>query len=743
MKELLLTQINANQTQINADFQSKYLRPSACNLRESALKFLIFVFVLYSFPCNCAAQEKMEAPVTVNGDTVEYDASGKDVVAIGNVSVQYKGSKLTCDKLTVNTTTKDSQAEGHVRIEDAKGVMEGERGKYNFNAKSGSVENAEFRSSPYFGKAKNVQKISDAEFIANRGYFTSCDYQKPHYRIKAKTIDFFPEDKVITKNAVFYVQDLPLAYLKKYSHSLKEPMMHVQFMPGKSKDWGAFLLSAWRYQVTDHVQGRIYADYREKLGSAEGFGANYDTDNFGRGDFKFYYTQERPKNFNEGDPAEFERYLVRSRHKWDIDERTNLVSEYYKITDSKRVIYGGEYSILKDYFYREYEKDTQPSSYALYHHAFDYSGIDVMVQKRVNRWYSSYTEKLPEIKYNLSSVQVGETPFYFEHNSSLANLNQKNAVHSSPEGVNLTRFDTTNKISLPTKVSFLQFRPFAGTQETFYDKGADGESIAPRTMFLAGADVSTKFYRVFNLKSEFLKMQFNGLRHVITPTIGYTYQHDPTVSSNHIRQIDGIDSLSRSNSASLGLSNKLQTKRDNKSVDFADFNITNAYTFKTEGNNGGNLGNFLFDLTVLPYSWMRFDTDATYDHRNDYFTNANYDVNFNLASNKTIGLGQRYQRKGGNEITNSFDWRFTPKWRLALYQRRNIGHDPSVKKGLREQEYTISRDLHCWQMDFSYNVKRGEGETIWLIFRLKAFPEMEFVLDQSYHGPKAGSQSNS
>ncbi|HTZ11213.1 MAG TPA: hypothetical protein VMD04_02390, partial [Candidatus Margulisiibacteriota bacterium] len=58
----------------------------------------------------------------------------------------------------------------------------------------------------------------------------------------------------------------------------------------------------------------------------------------------------------------------------------------------------------------------------------------------------------------------------------------------------------------------------------------------------------------------------------------------------------------------------------------------------------------------------------------------------------------------------------------------------------REQEYTISRDLHCWIMDITFNTKQNEGSTIFFAFRLKAFPEMQFGFNQSYSGPKSGAQ---
>ncbi len=111
----------------------------------------------------------VDQPVIVNGDTVEYLADNKEVQASGKVVVDYKGTILRCDKLTVNTQTKDAVAEGHVRIEDPKSTMEGEKIIYNFNTKIGTVANASFISPPYFGKAQKVDKVSDTHFIAAKG----------------------------------------------------------------------------------------------------------------------------------------------------------------------------------------------------------------------------------------------------------------------------------------------------------------------------------------------------------------------------------------------------------------------------------------------------------------------------------------------------------------------------------------------------------------------------------------------
>jgi len=729
----------------------------------NAKRLLLFIcslaFYVFTFTFTCYAQEGKEEAIIVNGDTVEYSTTGKEVTATGNVSVINKGAKLTCHKLTVNTQTKDAEAEGNVRLEDAKGVIEGKKMKYNFQTKIGTIIDSDFRANPYFGKAEKVDKVSDSEFIARRGFLTTCNYDNPHYRIKSKKMDIFPDDKVQTKDDRFYIGRVPLLYVPQYNHSLKDPLMHVQLMPGKSKDWGAYMLSAWRYNITEDVKGRIYLDYRATKGVAEGFGTNYSTSDFGKGDFKYYYTQERDHSLDKTNraPRIFERYLIRWRHQANIDERTNLTAEYYKITDSKMAISGSEHNLLKDYFFREYEKDAQPISYLLFHHSFNYSSMDFFMQKRTNRWYSAgYLEKLPEIKYSLPSFTIGNTPFYIDNSSSLGNYNKKNTSTMTPTAndtnpnAHVNRLDTSNKLSLPMKVAFVQFTPYAMNRETFYDKRAVTSTIAPRTVFYSGADMSTKFYRIFNVNSDLLGLNINGLRHIITPTVGYAFNHEPTVANSKLRQIDGVDSVSRSNSASLGLSNKLQTKRNNQSLDLLDLNVNTNYAFKpkTGAKRGSSLSDFFFDLKLLPYSWLSINADATYTHsglRSDFkyhhFSNANYDINFDFGKERSFGMGQRYQLKGGNEITYNTKWRLSPKWKFSAYQRYYRGHETNRARGLREYEYSISRDLHCWTWDIIYNVKRGYGDSILFVFTLKAFPELEFNFNQDYRAPKPGSQS--
>jgi len=310
---------------------------------------------------------------------------------------------------------------------------------------------------------------------------------------------------------------------------------------------------------------------------------------------------------------------------------------------------------------------------------------------------------------------------------------------STTPNVHVNRIDTTNKVSLPMKISFLQITPFTGIRETIYDADMNADARA-RTIFLTGADMSTKFYRVFDVKTNAFGLDINQLRHVITPTVGYAYDHKPTVRASALRQIDSVDDISYSNNRfSLGLTNALQTKRDKKSVDLVLLNVTSTYYLRPKAGPGSYLDDISFDLEAKPYSWVSFMSDGVYSHRYEYFKNLNYDLSFNFASERSLGIGQRCLHGGSNEITFSFDWRMTPKWKFGLYERYRMNEVPGYPRGMRYQEYRATRDLHCWQMQMAYTVEPDHGTGIWIILSLKAFPETAFKFDQTYHAPKSGA----
>jgi len=678
-------------------------------------------------------------PIEVNGDRVEFFAESNKVTAEGNVVIKYQDTRLTCKKVTVYTQTKEAFAEGDAHLYSSKGEISGENLTYNFDKQTGMLYDAKLTAIPFYGAGKSIQKINANEMLANQAYITTCDLEKPHYRLRSKQVQIFPGNKVVAKNVSMVIGDTPIFYIPKYVQVLNDKRPWVAVTPGYDKKWGMYLLQAWRYYFDENAKGVIHLDYREKKDFASGFDYSYKMVNFGEGIIRTYYMNERsiqskriwdePRN-----TVVKERFKGEWRHKWQIAPQTQAIWQYYKLKDRE---------FLKDYFKREYEKVPDPKSFFLLTHTLPSATLSFDVEKRVNNFFAT-TEKLPEIKLDTIDQKIGESRFYFKNLTSFAQLDSKTAqpAATDPKGKKTERLDSYNQFSHQEKIGFIETRPYIAMRQTYFsrDNGPDSTNLV-RGIFYSGVDLSTKFYRLFDAQTNFANLGINKLRHVITPSVSYAYIHPPTIPYSKLTAFDEVDTIDRKNQVTLSLENKLQTKRDGGSVDLLRWFLTDDYVTKNKSARG-RFQLLKSDLEIKPYNWLYFSTDSEYNTKADKFRAVNFDFSAAGGDHWNIGLGQRYQRDIlnqttlGRQTTAEMAYRLNPKWKVRAYERFEAkGHS------LKEQEYTIYRDLHCWTMEVTFNSTRREGNSIWIIFRIKAFPKMGFEFNNSYHQRKAGSQS--
>ncbi|MEW6170957.1 MAG: putative LPS assembly protein LptD [Candidatus Omnitrophota bacterium] len=721
--------------------------------------FLITVIIFLFFTVKIQAEDNKKIPIIINGDVVEYLAEDKKVSATGNVEVIYQNTKLKCDKITVFTETKEGIAEGHVKVEDAKGTIFAEKIVYNFETQTGKLVDANFIYLPFYGKAESMTKAGPNELDVDNGYITSCDRADPHYRIRSKQIQIFPGDRVTAKNVVFLVGKMPILYIPKFSQSLKKDDRRPSFSitPGHSSEWGMYVLSYWRYKLNENVKGKLRLDWRDRKGFAPGLDINYKTKQLGEGNLRFYYINERDgRNGALVLPEEMEKYRIQGRHRWQIDKKTLVIGEIDKYRDK---------NFIKDYFYREYEKNMQPRSYILLTHTTTDVVLSALMQKRVNR-FNNEIERLPELKLETFNSRIGQSPIYYKSQSSVSNLTHKFPSPTDLKYDNI-RFDTYQQFSLPQKIFFLEFTPFVGARETYFRRsadrvGADVNKDINRFVFYTGASLSTKFYRVFDVKSKFLGIEINKLRHIITPSIGTSYNHEPTFPSARLIQFDEVDNIARNHGVGLSLENRLQTKRTDAPWDLVRFLINTSYSVKPEGSHS-QFGDVVLDLEMAPYSWLRLYADATINVQKLQLntvpiTNevieikrgqaelANFDMVIAPHKDFSFGGGYRYQKEQSSLITGQVSWTATKNWKFRMYERFE-----AETGDLQEQEYAIVRDLHCWTMEVTLNKKKfkeyfdatrhkhHDETTIWVILKLKAFPDVGLNFETGYNSPRTQS----
>ncbi|MBF0331504.1 MAG: LPS assembly protein LptD [Candidatus Omnitrophica bacterium] len=682
------------------------------------------------------AAPKNAEPVELNGDSIEYKAEEGKFVASGHVYLKQNGAVLFCDKLEFYRDKKEAHAEGNVVLDSDQGKIWAEKAFYNFNTKKGEFTNARLLADPIYGRARSIVKVRDNYYVINSGYLTTSDFDDPEYRVRSKTIDVYPGDKAIARDNVLYFGSVPVMYWPKYTQDLSGKRPLFSLTPGYKKEFGGFALMSYHTKLTDRIDTTYHVDYRELKGLAWGVDAGYDANPYGQGLLRTYYMNEQTTDAHRGweqntQPViEHQRYRVELRHKWDIDPATTFIGQYYKQTDA---------AFTQKYFPGEYYADQSPPTYALLTHVTPATTSYVRTDMRINR-FESTVERLPEVGFSLSNQKIADTGLYFKSTNTATDLLKQDPSPSDNQN-RTQRIDSDNELSRPFKAGFLEFRPFVGTEETYYSRTLyrpNDDSV--RTVFRTGSDVSTKFYKIYDVNYNKYGVEINRLRHVITPTIGYLYQHEPTLTSDKLFQYDIIDSRDRIDKFSLGFENKLQTKRGGQSVDLLRALLTTDFRLK-DNPTPGSFGDVTLKTDLVPNKYVSFFSDATYSSDYHYLSTANGDVYINSQKNWTLDLGRRYTHGQDDLLRAQWEYKFNPKWRTYVYESWNAQNGKS-----QEQRYAFIRDLHSWEVEFAFSDKNKKvletngGTELWLIFRLKAFPSIATGRGTMFSRTQPGAQ---
>lgn len=677
------------------------------------------------------------APIVVNGDKVEYSSDAKTITASGNVSVNYNEVTLTCEKIIVHTDTQLGICDGNVVITQPGTTFKGERIEYNFALKTGKIVTGRISSDPIYGYAEDAEKVSDKEVILRKGYVTTCDLEHPHYRVSARRIRLYLDDKVVAEDVVLYIGDVPVFYLPYYIQPLADLKTKITVTPGYRDEWGYYALTAYRYYINEQFKGYLQLDYRTKKGIAGGIDNKYDFGKLGDGNVKFYYMQENDVTAMDksGEPLD-ERYRFAYKHKIDLPAETTGTMEFNKLSDA---------DIIKDYFFNELDEGWVPDNYISLITRQENFSFELMGRKRFDDFYN-VVERLPQAHLEIYSQQLWDTKFYYYNDIQAANLLKRYSNDENIEDEYSYRFNTYNKFFYAAKVfKALYVTPYIATTQTYYSKNRWDDLNVWRQIYEYGVDLSLTFFKVYDYESS--TADLHKIRHVVNPVIGYHRRPQPTVSAENLIQFDSIDAYETESVITMSLENKLQTKRKSgdlmKSVDIVRFIVSTEYQERLKKRSLASKGDGRFedvnlDFEFRPYDWLFAKSDITlYTKKGEgeIVKTANTDLVYNLKDKFDLGMGHRYENSSNgsaSQFTVESHYKLNKDWSFRVYER----FDAHLKEW-QEQEYTVYKDLHCWLAEFNFNIR--DGFAFWVVFRLKAFPEIPIGFERSYRRPSPGA----
>ena len=749
------------------------------NLRLPLVLILLCLFAGMKQVAAQVVQPSLDIESQSAGSEIDYDETNGVWTATNKVVVRYADTSgltvLTADNATINRKTGDIFAQGSVRVQRENETWVGDRLHYNYQTHQMEGDKFRLGQSPFYVAGEALHGVGEGTNAVYQGtnvVMTTDDYYQPLMKVRAKRFTIVPGNYIEAHNATLYVGKVPVFFLPYYHHSLVHEQNEFSFLPGYRSLYGPYLLSSYNWFLNDQLSGALHLDYRETRGLAAGPDFNFRLGQFGDGTLRYYYARDQKPGVDPGNGTP----LPNDRQRFYINYSANPLTN---LTIMSQVAYQTDPFIIRDFFESEYRKNIQPATFVDANQFWQNWSLDALAQPRINPFWET-VERLPDVRLTGFRQQIGNSPFYYESESSLGYFRRLYSSSSTNLNTNMfgisgiggasdyaaARADTFHQITLPeTFFGWLNVTPRVGGRFTYYN---DVEPIAAsnlstnisRGVFNTGAEVSFTASRVWpGVENHFWDV--DGLRHIFQPSMNYVYIPRPSALPSQLPQFDyeqinslrltplefpeynAIDSINSQNTIRYGLNNRLQTKRNGQVDDLINWGVYMDWHLQSRSDQT-TLSDIYSDFTLKPRSWLLFNSSTRYSIEQGQFNLSQHTLTLQPNNTWNWSIGHLYLRSGpifgptgDNLFTSIFFYRLNENWgtRVAHYFDANTGT-------LQEQDYTIYRDLRSWTAALTFralnNLSNGKDYTIAFTFSFKSFPRFGLGGDTVRSAPLVG-----
>ncbi|MFQ3670874.1 MAG: hypothetical protein SNJ84_05390 [Verrucomicrobiia bacterium] len=717
-----------------------------------------------------SAQDPSSAtPIEITADSNTY--LDGIATAEGNVIIRYGRDVIYADQATYDQATREVSAHGNVRIFARGKVYRGEFLTYNLA--DGRVTSQGFRTMEdrIFAAGESIDSPQAGMFRVNQGYITTDNLETPAYRVQANTIEIYPDDRVVLKNVVLKLGNIPVFWFPYISQSLKEEKGSLNLDVGSVSRLGIYVIPGYNWAYNPALDIGVYGAYYTRRGFGGGALLQYEPSPNNRIDFKTFNigdegTQIGVNPLTRPVAPDRSRYRYTYRHRLDLSEDFTSTADFNILSDRH---------VDEDFFIGDFERDIQPDNFAdVVYYNPNFTGT-LLTRVQINGLFDT-VERKPEFSFEIKRQQLLALPLSYESESSVVNLERKfdrdeplialrqGRPVQRPYGA--YRWDTFHNFLYPRQYfSWLSITPRVGVRGTAYDyysnnpagltPGAQGNFA--RASLNTGVEISFKISKTWaDYKNE--AWGIDGLRHLAEPYLEYSYTPDPwgkdfqnfagfdnRLPSTRAQPLqfgayNSLDSIGRLNVLRHGIRNKLQTRRDGLNVDliewniFGDLNIDPRNDFSIApglpGYSRALYPQIYNELTIHPLPWLRYDL---------YANTALVGSGINEVTNRlTWQPLPALELRGGHSFLSNVDrlvrnfpdsnlitaggfWRLNESWQFET--ELAFEANDSV---LQEQRYTLYRDWRTWNSALTVFARQNQAVNndlgFFFTFTLKAFP---------------------
>ncbi len=508
-----------------------------------------------------------DAPWEILADEVNYDRTSDTYIAKGHVEISQLDKRLSADFVRFNHVTYDAMARGHVVLQVGADLLIGEAIDVNLRTQTGKVTDGTvfLAENHFYIQGDRIQKLGRDAYRIEGATVTSCDGDRPDWKITARKVDVTVEGYGVARHSAFWARSVPVAYSPLLVFPAKRERQTGLLFPefGFSDRKGTFYIQPFFWAIDESSDATFYAEYMDERGLKVGGEYRYLIDEESRGTMMLDYLDDRRVDDGKGDDSEkwgytgdnflrtnSDRYWFRMKHDQglpaDFTARLDLdiVSDQDYLTEFRRGLTGFEDT--REYFEGAFSRDiddytdtvrTNSLVASRYWDRFSLNSGAIWNDDVVARTdqpivgqpdatlEDTSLHKMPFVEFDAIKQPIGQTRLYWDMSNEYAYLYSEDNSRGQ-------RIDLYPRVYWPTKFwQFLSVEPSAGVRQTAWwindyqdnvSGEADKDDTAYRLIYDLRLDTSTEVYRIFDVGGESIE----AVRHSIRPRVVYEYIPD-------------------------------------------------------------------------------------------------------------------------------------------------------------------------------------------------------------------------
>ncbi len=536
--------------------------------------FFLLIIVAYSSPAHPKAGEvsvtKGEGPVDIEADELTFERETQTYEAHGQVEVSRGDLSLKADHARLNMANKELEAWGNVLLREGEDVIECQRLEVNLDTRLGRIHQAKLflKDQNFHITGQTVVKLGENHYRIQEGSLTTCDAKRPPWKFSVTELEV--KDMALggwgmAKGPIFYLEGIPVLYFPWGAFPVRRERQSGFLLPQaaySSKD-GPHAGTGFYWAFAKNMDASVYFEWIGRRGFKEGLEYRYALAQETSGKANFYYISDKSVPNDPDTPVVNGQTLHHNRYAFFVVHQQKLPGDFYLKGDINRV---SDHMYLQDFDRDIPERASIDSSSARQLRSVvfggkNWDGFSVLAQTAV---YDDLTQqsndptvqKLPQISVYAHPQSYFGIPVFVDLTSSYSNFWRE-------ENVVAQRWDLFPRMTFPIRLfDVVKLESNIGGRETYYkldnDPTGNYRGRKAREIFVAGAEMSTEFYRVYDGEivskiSDIFKI--SKWMHTIEPTVGY--QYIPRVNQDGIPVFDDIDRIPYTSQMTYGITQRL------------------------------------------------------------------------------------------------------------------------------------------------------------------------------------------